>query len=99
MRRFGELEAVIMDRLWEWGRPVLVREVVDALQDDRAPALAAGATDSVQRIHRLLGPAEPLGRARRQLLRATAAALALTPVLLALTPALVALALGRIPAA
>ena len=64
-----------------------------------ASALAAGATDSVQRIHRLLGPAEPLGRARRQLLRATAAALALTPVLLALTPALVALALGRIPAA
>ena len=38
MRRFGELEAVIMDRLWEWGRPVLVREVVDALHDDRAPA-------------------------------------------------------------
>jgi hypothetical protein len=64
-----------------------------------APALAAGSTDSVQRIHRLLGPAKPLGRARRQLLRATAAALALTPVLLALTPALVALALGRIPAA
>jgi Zn-dependent protease with chaperone function len=64
-----------------------------------ASALAAGATDSVQRIHRLLGPAEPLGRARRQLLCATAAALALIPVLLALTPALVALALGRIPAA
>src|SRR5260370_34890976 len=38
MRRFGELEAVIMDRLWEWGRPVLVREVVDALRDDRALA-------------------------------------------------------------
>src|SRR5690348_14052714 len=54
-----------------------------------ASALAAGATDSVQRIHRLLGPAEPLGRARRQLLRAAAAALALTPILLALTPALV----------
>src|ERR1700730_13351177 len=35
MRRFGELEAVIMDRLWEWGRPVLVREVVDALRDER----------------------------------------------------------------
>jgi Zn-dependent protease with chaperone function len=64
-----------------------------------ASALAAAATDSVQRIHRLLGPAEPLGRARRQMLCATAAALALTPVLLALTPALVALALGRIPAA
>src|SRR5437762_62648 len=38
MRRFGELEAVIMDRLWEWGRPVLVREMVDALHDDRALA-------------------------------------------------------------
>jgi hypothetical protein len=64
-----------------------------------APALAAGATDSIQRIYRLLGPGEPLGRARRQLLRATAAALALTPVLLALTPAVVALALGKLPAA
>jgi predicted transcriptional regulator len=38
MRRFGELEAVIMDRLWEWGRPALVREMVDALHDDRALA-------------------------------------------------------------
>jgi Zn-dependent protease with chaperone function len=64
-----------------------------------APALAAAATDSVQRIHRLLGPAEPLGRARRMLLRATAASLALTPVLLALSPAVVALAMGRLPVA
>jgi Zn-dependent protease with chaperone function len=63
-----------------------------------APALAAGATDSVQRIHRLLGPSEPLGRARRRLLRAAAAALAVAPVLLALTPAVIALALGRLPA-
>ena len=38
MRRFGELEAAIMDRLWDWGRPVLVREVVDALQDERGLA-------------------------------------------------------------
>jgi hypothetical protein len=64
-----------------------------------APGLAAGATDSVQRIHRLLGPGEPLGRPRRLLLRTAAAALALTPVLLALTPAVVALALGKLPAA
>ena len=64
-----------------------------------APGLAAAATDAVQRIQRLLRPAEPLGRVRRQLLRAGAAALALTPVLLALTPAIVALALGRVPAA
>src|SRR6266436_2619591 len=38
MRRVGELEAVIMDRLWEWGRPVLVREVVDDLRDERGLA-------------------------------------------------------------
>ena len=63
-----------------------------------APGLAAAATDVVQRIQRLLGPAEPLGRVRRQLLRAGASALALTPVLLALAPAVVALALGRVPA-
>jgi predicted transcriptional regulator len=38
MRRFGELEAVIMDRLWDWGRPALVREVVDDLRDERGLA-------------------------------------------------------------
>ncbi len=59
---------------------------------------AAGA-DALQRIQRMLRPAEPLGRLRRQLLRAGAASLALAPLLLALTPALVALALGRVPAA
>ena len=71
--------------------------VVLATAASPAPALAAGATDSVQRIHRLLGPCEPLGPVRRHLLRATAAALALTPVLLALTPAVLALALGKLP--
>ncbi len=35
MRQFGELEAAIMDRLWLWGRPVLVREVLDDLRKDR----------------------------------------------------------------
>jgi Zn-dependent protease with chaperone function len=70
--------------------------VVLATGSSPAPALAASANDSVQRIHRLLLPAEPLGRARRRLLRATAASLALTPVLLALAPAMLALALGRV---
>jgi len=73
--------------------------VVLAAAAGPAPGLAAAATDAVQRIQRLLRPAEPLSRVRRQLLRAGAAALALTPVLLALTPAMVALALGRVPAA
>jgi bla regulator protein blaR1 len=68
-------------------------------QSTPAATLAAAATDAVQRIHRLLGPAEPLGRVRRHLLRATAAILALAPVLVALSPAVAALALGRVPAA
>jgi Zn-dependent protease with chaperone function len=68
-------------------------------QSTPVPALAAAATDAVQRIHRLLGPAEPLGRVRRHLLRATAAILALAPVLVALAPAVAALALGRVPVA
>jgi hypothetical protein len=42
------------------------------------PALAAAATDAIQRIRRLLRPAEPVGRIRRQLLRAGVAALAMT---------------------
>ncbi|MEV8533611.1 BlaI/MecI/CopY family transcriptional regulator [Streptomyces sp. NPDC051211] len=29
MRRLGELEAEIMDRLWQWQRPATVRELVD----------------------------------------------------------------------
>jgi Zn-dependent protease with chaperone function len=73
--------------------------VVLATAASPAPALAAAATDAVQRIHRLLGPAEPLGQGRRQVLRATAAALALTPMLMALAPAVVALVLGRVPTA
>ena len=38
MRRFGELEAVIMDRLWKRGRPALVREILDDLSEDRVIA-------------------------------------------------------------
>jgi len=71
--------------------------VVLATVGSPEPALAAAATDAVQRIYRLLGPAEPLGTVRLHLLRARAAAFALTPVLLALTPAVVALVLGRAP--
>src|SRR6185437_13230543 len=39
--------------------------VILATAASPSPALAAAATDSVRRIHRLLVPAEPLGRARR----------------------------------
>ena len=80
-------------------QPLATALVVLAVAAGPAPGLAAAATDAVQRIQRLLRPAEPLSRLHRQLLGAGAAVLALTPVLLALTPALVALALGRVPAA
>ena len=51
MRQLGELEAAIMDRLWEWGRPVLVRDVVDALHEDRAPAYTTVMT-VMENLHR-----------------------------------------------
>ncbi|GAA1240790.1 BlaI/MecI/CopY family transcriptional regulator [Kitasatospora nipponensis] len=38
MRGFGQLEAEIMERLWEWGRPATVREVVDDLNRSRPVA-------------------------------------------------------------
>jgi Zn-dependent protease with chaperone function len=79
--------------------PLATALVILATGASPAPALAAAATDAVQRIQRMLGPAEPLGRTRRRLLRTTAAALALAPVLLALAPAVLALALGRVPGA
>jgi bla regulator protein blaR1 len=79
--------------------PLATALVVLAAAAGPAPGLAAATTDAVQRVQRLLRPAEPLSRLRRQLLSAGAAVLAVTPVLLALTPAIVALALGRVPAA
>ena len=51
MRQFGELEAVIMDRLWEWGRPVLVREIVDDLSQDRSIAYTTVMT-VMENLHR-----------------------------------------------
>ncbi|MFC5719488.1 BlaI/MecI/CopY family transcriptional regulator [Streptomyces gamaensis] len=38
MRRLGELESEIMDRLWEWGRPATVRAVVDDINRTRPVA-------------------------------------------------------------
>lgn len=35
MRGFGDLEAVVMDRLWSWARPATVRDVHDDLQSER----------------------------------------------------------------
>jgi predicted transcriptional regulator len=38
VRGFGQLEAEIMERLWAWGRPASVREVVDDLNLTRPVA-------------------------------------------------------------
>ncbi|MFE9504661.1 BlaI/MecI/CopY family transcriptional regulator [Streptomyces anthocyanicus] len=38
MRRLGELEAEIMDRLWRWKRPATVREIVDDINKQRSLA-------------------------------------------------------------
>ena len=51
MRQFGELEAVIMDRLWERGRPALVREVLDDLREDRPLAYTTVMT-VMENLHR-----------------------------------------------
>jgi predicted transcriptional regulator len=51
MRRFGDLEAVIMNRLWEWGRPALVREMVDDLSEERNLAYTTVMT-VMENLHR-----------------------------------------------
>ncbi|MFE1790126.1 BlaI/MecI/CopY family transcriptional regulator [Streptomyces sp. NPDC059525] len=38
VRRLGELEAEIMDRLWQWERPASVREIVDDINRGRKVA-------------------------------------------------------------
>jgi predicted transcriptional regulator len=51
MRRFGDLEAVIMDRLWEQSRPMLVREMVEELSIDRPLAYTTVMT-VMENLHR-----------------------------------------------
>ncbi len=38
VRRLGQLESVVMQRLWTYGRPVAVREVLEDMQRDRVIA-------------------------------------------------------------
>ena len=35
VRPLGTLEQLVMDRIWSWGRPVAVREVLEDLQRER----------------------------------------------------------------
>jgi len=49
LRWFGELEAVVMERLWTAGRPMLVREVVDGLQRPLAYTTVMTVMDNLHR--------------------------------------------------
>jgi predicted transcriptional regulator len=72
MPRFGELEAVIMERVWAADRPVRVRDVLDDLRNDRQ--IAYTTVQTVMEILRRKGwlDREKDGRAHRYWSPATA---------------------------
>jgi predicted transcriptional regulator len=51
VRGFGDLEAVIMDRVWERGRPVTVRELFDELSAERTIAYTT-VMSTMDNLHR-----------------------------------------------
>ena len=51
MRGFGDLEAVIMHRVWEHDRPVTVRELFDELSAERAIAYTT-VMSTMDNLHR-----------------------------------------------
>ena len=51
MRGFGDLEAVIMQRVWDHGRPVTVRELFDELVRERTIAYTTVMT-TMDNLHR-----------------------------------------------
>jgi predicted transcriptional regulator len=51
MRGFGDLEAVIMTRVWDRGGPVTVRDLVDELQRERPIAYTTVMT-TMDNLHR-----------------------------------------------
>jgi predicted transcriptional regulator len=51
VRGFGELEAVLMDRIWERGGPVTVRELFDELRRER-PIAYTTVMSTMDNLHR-----------------------------------------------
>ena len=51
VRGFGELEAVVMDRVWEHDGPVTVRELFDELRRERAIAYTT-VMSTMDNLHR-----------------------------------------------
>ncbi|RNL85477.1 BlaI/MecI/CopY family transcriptional regulator [Halostreptopolyspora alba] len=65
MKEFGELEAAIMDALWEAGRPLVVREVRETMDYDRDVAYTTVMTVTNILYHKGLLRREKSGRAWR----------------------------------
>ena len=51
MRGFGDLEAVIMHRVWQYGKPVTVRELFDDLSAERTIAYTT-VMSTMDNLHR-----------------------------------------------
>ena len=51
MRKFGDLEAAVMERIWRRNQPVLVRDVLEDLQGNRAIAYTTVMT-VMDKLHR-----------------------------------------------
>jgi predicted transcriptional regulator len=63
MRQFGDLEATIMKRIWRRNCPVLVRDILEDLQTERAIAYTTVMT-VMDKLHRKgMLRREPQGRA------------------------------------
>ena len=65
MRKFGDLEAAIMDRLWERGTPSTVREILEDLQAQRQLAYTTVLTVTDNLLKKGWLRREPDGRAHR----------------------------------
>lgn len=63
MRQLGELEAVVMQRLWDWGQPVSVRDVVESLASDRPLAYTTVMTVMDNLHNKKMVTRERVGRA------------------------------------
>jgi predicted transcriptional regulator len=61
----GELESVVMDRLWRWGRPATARDVVDDLAAERPLAYTTVQTVMENLLRKGWLTRERAGRAHR----------------------------------
>lgn len=63
MRDFGELEALVMDALWTWRRPALVREVHGEVSGTHPVAYTTVLTVMETLRHKGMLDRQPVGRA------------------------------------